>query len=178
MLVVEAVEERELLLAVGRVVGRVGVDRDDVGHAAAVFSLEPLDAELDREIDRPEDRSGRHRVLEPGERGLAREGRAVGEAVGDHLEDGVVTERVVVVAVLVSGDDAVDALAGHGEDRVDGVGARVAEALGEPPRPSDALVELPDDEQTPVGGQRRIRPAHDGRAWRGERERDTIGRLR
>jgi hypothetical protein len=101
MLVVKSVEEGELLLAVGRVVGRIGIDRDDIGHATAVRSLEPLDAELDREVDRTEDRIGGHRVLEPRERRLARESLVVGEPVGDHLEDRVVTERVVVVAVLV-----------------------------------------------------------------------------
>ena len=39
-----SVEERELLMAVGRIVGGVQIERDRGGQSSAVLLLEPLDA--------------------------------------------------------------------------------------------------------------------------------------
>jgi hypothetical protein len=44
----------------------------------------------------------------------------IGEAVGEELEDGVGPEGVVVVLVLVIGEDAVDPLADHAQERLPG----------------------------------------------------------
>src|SRR5262249_28217484 len=73
----------------------------------------------------------------------------LGGAVGDQLEDGVVAEGVVVVLVLVAGQDAVDA----------GIIEGAREGPGEP----SALIELADGEQPGVAGQLARRQLEDER---------------
>src|SRR5262249_43050448 len=94
-------------------------------------------------------------VLEAGERRLAGQVAIVRRAVGDELEDGVGPEGVVVVLVLVAGEDAVDPGANHlpeggrGEVGVAGVVEGVGEGPGEP----DAFVELPEGKESGVAGE-------------------------
>src|SRR5262249_2563861 len=94
-------------------------------------------------------------VLEAGQRRLAGQVVLVGGAVGDELEDGVGAEGVVIVLVLVAGEDAVDAGADHlpvgvlGEVGVAGVVQGVGEGAGE----TDTFVELADGEQPGVAGE-------------------------
>jgi hypothetical protein len=71
--------------------------------------------------------------------------RVVGQVVSDgKLEDGVDAQGVVLVLVLVTGQDAVDAGAGHLQEGVLGeVGvAGVVEGAGVGPGEPDALIEL------------------------------------
>jgi hypothetical protein len=83
-------------------------------------------------------------ILEAGQRRLAGQLGVLWGAVGEELEDGVGTEGIVVVLVLVAGEDAVDPAADHLPEGmlrkvgVAGVVSRVGEGPGEP----DALVEL------------------------------------
>jgi hypothetical protein len=79
-----------------------------------------------------------------------------GRASGDQLEDGIGTQRVVVVLVPVAGQDAEDPRAEHvGERVLDEVGVtRVVEHGGELLRQADAFVELSERQQTGVGGER------------------------
>jgi hypothetical protein len=81
--------------------------------------------------------------------------RVIGGAVGDELEDGVRAEGVVVVRVLVAGQDAVDAGADHLQEGVLGQGrvTGVVQGVGEGPGESDALVELPDGKESGVAGE-------------------------
>ncbi len=50
--------------------------------------------------------AGVDRVLKAAERRLAGQGVILRQAVGDHLEDRIVAQRVVIIAVLVAGEDA------------------------------------------------------------------------
>jgi hypothetical protein len=64
-------------------------------------------------------------------------------AVSEELEDGVVVQAIVVVLVLVVGQDAKDADADHLQEAVPhevGI-AGIVEGVGEDPSESDALVE-------------------------------------
>jgi hypothetical protein len=76
-------------------------------------------------------------------------------SVGHELEDGVVAEGVMVVLVLVAGQDAEDTGPDHLQEgvlRKVGV-AGVVEGVGESPGEPDALVELAEGEQPGVAGQ-------------------------
>ena len=94
-------------------------------------------------------------ILEPREHGLAGEVGTVGEAVGGQLEDRIGPERVVVVLVFVIGEDPVDPLADHAQERLldeDRMAAIVEsgdELLNEPER----LIELPHRRKPRVVGQ-------------------------
>src|SRR6266545_4477325 len=91
-------------------------------------------------------------VLEAREGGLTRQVRVIRGAVGDELEDGIAAQGVVVVLVLVAGEDAVDAAANHLQEGVFGeVG--VVEGVGEGPGEPDALIRLADGEQAGVAGE-------------------------
>jgi hypothetical protein len=95
----------------------------------------------------------------------------VGRAIGDQLEHGVATEGVVVVLVLVAGQDTVDTGADHLQERVLGeVGvARVVQSVCEVTGEPDAVVELANGEQ-PVAGELARRRLDD--EWRGEKVED------
>jgi hypothetical protein len=84
-------------------------------------------------------------------------------AVGDHRADGVGSQGVVVLLILVATQDAVDADADHLHEGVlDGVGVlRVIEGLGTGPGQADALVELADGEQPGVTGELTLRRLDD-----------------
>ena len=92
-------------------------------------------------------------VLEAGQRRLAGQVVVLGRAVGDELEDRIGAQGVVVVLVLVAGEDAEDAGADHLQEGVLGeVGvAGVVEDGGELLRQADAFVELPQRQQAGVG---------------------------
>jgi hypothetical protein len=134
-----------------RFVGRVQVERDRRRQRALVAVQQPLDAGGDREVDQLAEVGVGHAVLEPRERRLAGQRVAVGRPVGDHLEDRLVPQLVVVVAVLVAGDDAEHALADHGQQRLHAVGQRVGQARGQPLGEPPPLVELPHGQQAGVG---------------------------
>ena len=160
ILLVVAVEHDQLLLPVRRVVEGVEVEGE-----VRRRRVEGLEEQIDQHVAQPPQVGDRDGVLEPREGGLAGEVGVVGESVGEELEDGVRPQGVVVVLVLVIGEDAVDPLADHaqerlpGERRVAGVVEGGGELLGEP----DPLVELPDHQQPAIAGQPRRRCFHDDR---------------
>src|SRR5262249_37694014 len=94
-------------------------------------------------------------VLEAGQSGLAGQVAVRGGAVGDELEGGVGAEGIVVVLVLVAGQNAVDAGADHFQQGMldERGGAGVIEGIGEGLRESDALIELADREQPGIAGE-------------------------
>ena len=105
-----AIEEGELLLPVGGIVGRIEVDRDAPGPAP-----EPRAMVLDDQVGQPE--AGQiellppHRVLEPGERRLGRQIRPrEGIALEQELVHRVLGQARGVVAVGVAAGDPIDAL--------------------------------------------------------------------
>ncbi|MDA1093883.1 MAG: hypothetical protein O3A25_11545 [Acidobacteria bacterium] len=109
--VVVPVEERQLLSAMGRIVGGVEIDRDPPGLPAAPPPM-PLDHAHRQLARQPIEGGPPHVVLEP------RDGRLGGECVARHrvppeqqLVDGVVGEAVGIVAIGMAARDAEDALA-------------------------------------------------------------------
>ncbi|ODU00265.1 MAG: hypothetical protein ABS79_03655 [Planctomycetes bacterium SCN 63-9] len=85
-------EERQLLLAVRRVVEGVEVEREVPRRL--VGRGEEL---IDQGITRSPEIGDRDGVLEPRERGLAGEVGFVGSPAGDELEDRIGPERVMIV---------------------------------------------------------------------------------
>ena len=118
-----------MLVAVGRVAGRVEVDSDHAGGLAPLaLALQHEGGEGARHAQQV---AGADGVLEAGESGLGGEvAGGVGVAPEQHLEDGIGAQAVGVVAVEVAEGDAEDALAQHvGEGMLDaGAEAGVAEA--------------------------------------------------
>ena len=118
ILPVVTMKERQLLVSVGGIVGGVEVEGEGGGKLTAVMLLEPLDAGGDVEVDELLEDRGRGQVLEAAERGLAGQGVIFGQTVGEELEDRIVAEGVVIVAVFVAGQDAEDPLAKHRQQRL------------------------------------------------------------
>jgi hypothetical protein len=144
------VPEGQLLLAVGRVIDRIQVERQ-----VARRLVEGGDELVKEDVTQPLERLDRDGVLEAGQCRLAGQGVAIGGASGDELEDGVVTEGVVVVLVLVACEDALDAATDHLQEAVlcEVRVAGVIEGFGKGPRQADALVELADGEQPGITGE-------------------------
>jgi hypothetical protein len=150
VLVVIAVPEGQLLLAVGRVVHGVQVERQ-----VARRCVEGGDELIDEHVAQALEGLDADRVLEARQGGLAGQVVILGRAVGDELEDGVGAQGGVVVLVLVPGEDAVDPGPGHLQEgvlREAGV-AGVVQGVGEGPGEPDALVELADGEQPGIAGE-------------------------
>src|SRR5271166_2772460 len=101
-----SVKERELLMAMGRIVRGVQIERDRGGQRAAVFELQSLDAGGDGEVDQLLQNRRRGQVLKPAERGLAGQRLVLRQAARDQLENRIITQGVVIVAVLVAGQNA------------------------------------------------------------------------
>jgi HKD family nuclease/diadenosine tetraphosphate (Ap4A) HIT family hydrolase len=150
VLVVVAVPERQLLVAVGRVIDRVQVERQVRGRG-----VEGGDELVKEHVAQPLEGFDADGVLEAGQRRLAGPVVIPGRAVGQELEDRIGAQGVVVVLVFVPGEDAEDAGPDHlqervlGEVRVPGVVERLGKRPGEP----DALVELADGQLPGVAGQ-------------------------
>ena len=107
MLAISPVEETELLLAVGGIVGGVEIEQD----LAALANL--LAAQSDELLPQPVVQAyqlacGR-RVLPTAEGGLGSE-RVAQLLIGDDLQHGIVAQTIGVVGILVAGNDLIDAL--------------------------------------------------------------------
>jgi hypothetical protein len=108
--VVVAVEERELLLAVGGVVGRIEIDRDPRGAPAEPTAMR-LDHGVGQHVGHVAQLRPAQRVLEARERRLRGQGRARdGVAVEQQLVDRIVGQPGGVVAVGVTAREPEDAL--------------------------------------------------------------------
>jgi len=101
------------MIAVGGVVGGVQIQRDAGRQLAAVVRLETLDARGDGEVDQLLQRRDRHRILKSAERRLAGQSSVLGPTVGGYLEDRIVAQRIVIVAVFIAGKNAEQTLAEH-----------------------------------------------------------------
>jgi hypothetical protein len=121
-------------------------------------------------------RRDQQRVLEPAQRRLAGQRRAVrGHAAGHELEHRLVAERVVVVAVLVPGQDPVHPLPQHPQRVVRRVRAGVGQAPGHPLGVPPPPVELPHRQQPRVAGQLPVVTLdNDGLVWE-KVERQLLG---
>jgi hypothetical protein len=107
VLAVRAVEEAELLLAVGGIVGRVEIEQ----NLAALANLlaAPSDELLPQQVVQAYQLACGRRVLPTAEGGLRAE-RTAQLLIGDDLQQRIVAQAAGVVGILVAGDDLVDAL--------------------------------------------------------------------
>ena len=147
VLVVEAVEERELLLSVRRVVGGV-----DVEHDERRVRRQRLNVLILEHLPEPSDSFATHCVLQPRQRRLRRQSIRSTAVGADHLQERIVAHDVGVVAVLVAECDLVDALTKllrarvHDQQRIPlvahrgGQRLRQAERLVDPPQRQCAAV--------------------------------------
>ena len=150
-MVIVTVEHDQLLLPVRRVVEGVDIEREVVRRR-----VERLEEQIHEHVAEPPQIGDGDGVLEAGEGGLAGQVAVLGEPVGEELEDGVGAQGVVIVLVLVVGEDAVDALADHAQEgllRQGGI-AWVVERGGELLSEAKLLVALPDRDEPGVAGQR------------------------
>src|SRR5256885_1250395 len=107
VLAVGSVEEAELLLAVGRIVGGIEIEQD----LAALQDL--LAAEADELLAQPvvpaHQIASRRDILPTAEGGLGAE-RNPEFLIGDELQQGIVAQTIGVIGIFVSGHDLIDAL--------------------------------------------------------------------
>ena len=151
MLAVSAVEEAELLLAVGGIVGGIEIEQD----LPALADL--VGAEADELLAQPvvevhQFAGGRH-VLPAAERGL-RAQRVAELLIGDDLQHGIVAQAVGVVGIFVAGDNLIDALPQQGQRVVAYavVMPRIAEASGHLAGQMMALIKRSQWQQTGITG--------------------------
>jgi hypothetical protein len=149
VLSVVAVEQRELLGPVRRIVEAVQVER----QPSRLLS-EGLDKLIDQQLPQAEERLDADGVHEPRERRLRGQlGLVVRQPITDQLKDRVVAERVVIVLVFVPGEDAIDPLPDHRQQGVRGLLPAVIERRRELPRQSDPFVKLADDQEPCIRGE-------------------------
>jgi len=155
VLFVVAVEQRELLIAVGRIVEHIRIE----GHLSRRL-VKRLDEPREKPLLQPQQRPGGNGVLEPRQRRLARQLVRVGQTVGQQFEDGVAAERIVIVLVFVAGDDAEHTRADHLQQRVPGITPRFVQLLRETGCEPSLLIELSKDQQPRIGGQHLLDRLH------------------
>jgi hypothetical protein len=162
--VVVAVEERELLLAVGRIVRRIEVDRDQADGVAEPLPVERQDRIGDGQaeaiqVGTPDG------VLEPRQRRLRAQGRAgEGIAVQQQLVDRIVGQAGGVVAVGVATGQAEHALPHQVAQRMGNLARLppVAQGARHLRRQRQPVVDQLQQQGTAVGaGVRLIEPSDD-----------------
>jgi hypothetical protein len=179
-------------MAMDRIVGRVQIENDLLGRLWVGVEEEVDEQALDRRpimadavIARGRARGG---VLQPVQGRLAGQRRAIaaprGELAGEHRQDRIVPDLVMVDQVLVSERDPEDALADKGCDiMLDAIGsARVGEAGGEAPDEVDGPIRGAEQQRAGIGCDRSaIEGRHDGPPFdrcKQERFRATLCRHR
>jgi hypothetical protein len=149
-LAVVAVEHDEWLLAVRRLVHRVAVAAEPARRRS-----ERRDEVIDQRVTQAPERRNRDGVLEARERGLAGQVVGVRTAPRDDLEHWIAAQRVVIVLVLVAGDDAVQPRPKHFRalmpDQLGG--ACILQRVDEPPGKPDPLIKLAERQQASVTGK-------------------------
>ena len=117
-MVVVAVPEGQLLVTVGGVNDGVQVDGQMMRRL-----VEGGDELVNEDITDILEGLNGDGILEARQGGLAGQVIVVGGTIGEEFEDGVMAESVMVILVLVVGEDAVNAGANHlGEGVIDEVG--------------------------------------------------------
>ena len=167
-----AVEKAPLLMAVHGVVGGVQVEDDTAGRA-----IVRLDKQIDEKIGQSRGVmgdlviariAGGRRLLQPVQRGLARQNRTVGalglEPLRQKPQDRIMAQLVVVVDVLVAQGQADNALAHQGAQRMDQLIRRpaVVKACGNPLEQSKGPVGLAQQQAAGIRRNRAaVKPGHD-----------------
>jgi len=111
VLAVSAVEEAELLLAVGGIVGGVEVEQNLAARADLIAA--ETDELLASGVAQANQVAAGRRILPAAERGL-RAQRVAQFLVGDDLQQRIVAQTVGVVGIFVAGDDLIDTLPQQG----------------------------------------------------------------
>ena len=151
VLAVATVEEAELLLAVGGIVGGIDVEQ----NLATLADL--VTAEADELLAQPvvvvHQIAGGRRVLPATEGGLGAE-RVAQFLIGDNLQHGIVAQTVGVVGIFVAGDNLINALPQqHQRIMMQAVVLpRIAEASGPVTSQMMALIKGSQRQQTGVAG--------------------------
>ena len=167
---VEAIEEGELLRAVGRIFGQVEIDRDPA-HAAPPPPM-LRDHGVGQCLAQPEQRAWRDRVLEPRQRRLRRQARAVDRvAVEQQLVDRILGQRVRVVGVGIAARQPEDALREQVVHRVPHAARRRAPSPDDGGQPLDQL-------RPPLGRFQQDRAAVRTRVGLIERRDEGLARTR
>src|SRR5580692_7550547 len=144
------VEEDELLLAVSRVIDGVDIEGEMLGRGR-----EGGNELIDENITQAEQGTHRDGVLETRMGRLTGQVGAVGGSTGHQLENRIGAKCVVIVLVLIVGEDAIDARACHFKEgvryqfEIAGVVQGLSELLGE----VQTLVELAEGEQPRIASQ-------------------------
>ena len=107
VLAVAAVEEAELLLAVGGIVGGIDVEQNLAALADLVTA--EADERLAQSVVAVHQIAGGRRVLPATEGGLGAE-RVAQFLIGDNLQHGIVAQTIGIVGVFISGHDLIDTL--------------------------------------------------------------------
>jgi len=140
VLLVKAMEQDQLLLAVTRIIRRVEIQ----GDPSRRFG-ERTNELVNKEVMQPPEGGNIDGILETRERRLTGQVIVLWLSPSGDLENGVAPEGVVVVAVFVASQDAEDTLANHlgkgvlGLIRVPWVLQAINETLGK----ADLAIELP-----------------------------------
>ena len=149
-------KEDQLLPAVRGVVEGIHVERDPrrwrgEGVQKLVAQRVPQSPEIG-------DRDG---VLKPRQRRLAGQVDVARQTIAHQLERRVTAERVVIVLVLVVGDDAIHPLPDHRQIGVqNSAPARILQRGGKPLGQSNRLIKLPDRQQPRIARQLSLRDLH------------------
>lgn len=178
--VVVAVEERELLGTVGRVVGRIQIDGDPATLPAQSEAV-MIDDRVQQGQPEPDEISAAEPVLKPGDRRLGSDvvtGNRI--AVQEELVDGITGQPGGIVAIRVTAGQTVDPLAeefAQGMGNLAGlavVGQHGGETIDQPDLPVRSLQEKRTTVRTGVG------LVKEGVDWLGKNglEKDTLCRGR
>jgi hypothetical protein len=164
------VKEAALLRAMHRIIRGIQIQHDLGRRRRRVRLYEQVDEEaihgvmIDRDLfvarlcgDR---RAGEFKAIE---RALAGAGRGEIGRFGEHRDQGIMTQRVVIVQILVPQRESVHALPHERLDRMRDARriAMVREAGGKPCQEAGRAVGLPEQQRAAVRGQRAaIKPGH------------------
>jgi len=148
MLAVSAVEEAELLQAVGGIVGGIEIEQDLAAPADLVAA--EANEVLAQQVVEVRQFAGGRRVLPAAEGGL-RAQRVAEFLIGDDLQHGIVTLAVAVVGIFVASNNLIDALPQQRQRVVayTVVMPRIAEASGHLVGQMMALIEGSQRAQNP-----------------------------
>jgi hypothetical protein len=151
VLVVGSIEEAQLLLSVGGIVGGIDIEQD----FAALPNL--LSAEADEGIEAAivsaDELTGRGRVFPATKSGL-RTQRLAQRLIGEQLEDRIMAETIGIIGVFVAGHDLVQPLPQQRQAAVPNAAALpgIAEVLSQFLRQSMALIEGTQGQKSGIAG--------------------------
>jgi hypothetical protein len=111
VLAVGTVEKTELLLPVGGIVGGIKIEQNLTALAHLVAT--ETDELLAPGVAQAYQIAGAGRVFPTAESGLGTEGIAQ-LLIGDDLQEGIVTQPIGIVGILVAGDNLIEALPQQG----------------------------------------------------------------